>query len=137
MPTNTTERVHLTVGDARTLSEQAMRGIGYEPEEARILADHVIDAALCGYEYSGLPKLLSVADHPRFKARRSPMRALKETSVSVLFDGCNQSGILGMYHATRAVIWPRPRWSPRWAGPRRPSAPIRSPSAFRWTAILW
>ncbi len=81
-----------------------MRGIGYEPEEAWILADHVIDAALCGYEYSGLPKLLNVADHPRFKESRSPMRALRETSVSVLFDGGNQSGMLAMYHATRAVI---------------------------------
>jgi len=81
-----------------------MRGIGYEPEEARILADHVMDAALCGYEYSGLPKLLNVADHPRFQDRRSPMRVLRETSVSVLFDGGNQSGMLGMYYATRAVI---------------------------------
>src|SRR5882724_7513371 len=81
-----------------------MRGIGYEAEEARLLADHVIDAALCGYEYSGLPKLLNVADHPRFKAERSPMRVLKESSVSVLFDGGNQSGMLGMYYATRAVI---------------------------------
>ena len=104
MPAETTERVHLSVAEARELSERAMRGIGYEPEEARILADHVIDAALCGYEYSGLPKLLNVADHPRFKARRSPMRALRETSVSVLFDGGNQSGMLGMYYATRAVI---------------------------------
>ena len=81
-----------------------MRGIGYEPEEARILADHAIDAALCGYEYSGLPKLLNVADHPRFTAKRSPMRVVKDTHVSVLFDGGNQSGMLGMYHATRAVI---------------------------------
>jgi LDH2 family malate/lactate/ureidoglycolate dehydrogenase len=101
---DTTERVHLSVAAARALSERAMRGIGYEPEEARILADHVIDAALCGYEYSGLPKLLNVADYPRFKAPRQPMRVLKETSVSVLFDGGNQSGMLGMYFATRAVI---------------------------------
>jgi LDH2 family malate/lactate/ureidoglycolate dehydrogenase len=100
----TTARVHLSVAEARALAERAMGGIGYEPEEARILADHMIDAALCGYEYSGLPKLLNVADHPRFKAARSPMRALKETSVSVLFDGGNQSGMLGMYYATRAVI---------------------------------
>ena len=99
-----TQRIHLTVAEARALSERAMRGIGYEPEEARILADHVIDAALCGYEYSGLPKLLNVADHPRFKAGHSPMRAVRETSVSVLFDGGNQSGMLGMYYATRAVI---------------------------------
>ena len=98
------ERVHLSVAEARALSERAMRGIGYEPEEARILADHVIDAALSGYEYSGLPKLLNVADHPRFKTPRSPMRALRETSVSVLFDGGNQNGMLVMYHATRAVI---------------------------------
>jgi L-2-hydroxycarboxylate dehydrogenase (NAD+) len=81
-----------------------MRGIGYQPEEARILADHAIDAALCGYEYSGLPKLLNVADHPRFAAPRRPMRVLRETSVSVLFDGGNQNGMLAMYHATRAVI---------------------------------
>jgi LDH2 family malate/lactate/ureidoglycolate dehydrogenase len=98
------ERIHLTVARARELSERAMRGIGYEPDEARILADHVIDAALCGYEYSGLPKLLNVADHPLFKAGRRPMRVIKETSVSVLLDGGNQSGMLGMYHATRAAI---------------------------------
>jgi LDH2 family malate/lactate/ureidoglycolate dehydrogenase len=104
MPAVTTERVHLSVAESRALSERAMRGIGYEPEEARILADHVIDAALCGYEYSGLPKLLNVADHPRFKAGYRPMRVLKESSVSVLFDGGNQSGMLAMYYATRAVI---------------------------------
>src|ERR1700716_858284 len=104
MPAVTTERVHLSVAESRALSERAMRGIGYEPEEARILADHVIDAALCGYEYSGLPKLLNVADHPRFKAPRSPMRVLKERGVSVLFDGGNQSGMLAMSHAPRAVI---------------------------------
>jgi len=104
MPTDIAERVRLSLAEARALSERAMRGIGYEPEEARILADHVIDAALCGYEYSGLPKLLNVADHPRIKAPRGPMRVLRETDVSVLFDGGNQNGMLGMYHATRAVI---------------------------------
>jgi LDH2 family malate/lactate/ureidoglycolate dehydrogenase len=92
------------VAEARALAERAMRGIGYDPEEARILADHVIDAALCGYEYSGLAKLLNVAEYPRFKAPRSPLRIVKETSVSALFDGGNQSGMLGMYYATRAVI---------------------------------
>jgi L-2-hydroxycarboxylate dehydrogenase (NAD+) len=104
MPTKTAERVHLTVAEARALSESAMRGIGYRADEARILADHVVDAALCGYEYSGLPKLLNVADHPRYKAPRGPLRVLRETSVSVLFDGGNQNGMVGMYHATRAAI---------------------------------
>jgi hypothetical protein len=77
MSADTPERIHLSVAEARELSERAMRGIGYDPEEARILADHAIDAALCGYEYSGLPKLLNVADYPRFKLPRSPMRVIK------------------------------------------------------------
>jgi LDH2 family malate/lactate/ureidoglycolate dehydrogenase len=97
-------RVHLSVAEARALAERAMGGIGYGREEARILADHVIDAALCGYEYSGLPKLLNVAEYPRFKLPRGPMRVVQETSVSARFDGGNQSGMLGMYYATRAVI---------------------------------
>jgi L-2-hydroxycarboxylate dehydrogenase (NAD+) len=104
MPTRTTERVRLSVAEARALAERAMRGIGYDPEEARILADHTLDAALCGYEYSGLPKLLNVAEHPRLAAPRGPLRVLRETSVSVLFDGGNQNGMVGMYHATRAAI---------------------------------
>ena len=100
----TTGRVRLTIADARALAERAMRGIGYDDDEARIVSDHVIDAALCGYEYSGLPKLLNVAEHPRFKAPRSPMRVVKETGVSVLFDGGNQNGMLAMHHATRVLI---------------------------------
>ena len=98
------ERVHLSVANARALGERAMRGIGYDSEEARILTDHVIDAALCGYEYSGLPKLLNVAEHPRFQAPRERLRVVRETGVSVLFDGGNQTGMLAMYHVTRAVI---------------------------------
>jgi LDH2 family malate/lactate/ureidoglycolate dehydrogenase len=103
-PADTAARVHLSVAHARSLAERAMRGIGYDAEEAWILADHVLDAALCGYEYSGLPKLLNVAEYPRFQAPRHPMRIVKETSVSVLLDGGNQSGMLGMYYATRAAI---------------------------------
>src|ERR1043166_6913231 len=98
------ERVHLSATEARALGEGAMRGIGYDAEEAWILTDHVLDAALCGYEYSGLPKLLNVAEHPRLAAPRHPPRAVKETGVTVLFDGGNQSGMIGMYHATRAAI---------------------------------
>src|SRR5262245_5407209 len=104
MPNESNARVHLSIAEARALSEAAMRGVGYDADEARILADHVIDAALCGYEYSGLPKLLNVAEHPRFKGPRHPMRTLRETSVSARFDGGNQSGMLGMYYATKAVI---------------------------------
>ena len=44
-------RLRLSVADARDLAEGALRGIGYCNDEAHIIADHVIDAAMCGYEY--------------------------------------------------------------------------------------
>jgi hypothetical protein len=53
MPADSTERIHLSVAQARALAEGAMRGIGYDSEEARILADHVVDAALCGQKRAG------------------------------------------------------------------------------------
>lgn len=90
MPNLSVDRVHLDVAEAQGLSERAMRGIGYD-DEARILADHVIDAALCGYEYSGLPKLLNIIDSPDFKNPRHPLRIVKETSVSALIDAATMS----------------------------------------------
>src|SRR5712691_7136246 len=98
------DRIRLSVSEAREHSERALRGIGYDAEEARIIADHVIDAALCGYEYSGLAKLLNIPEHRRFKCPRGPMRILRETEVSTLYDGGNNVGMLVMYHATRAAI---------------------------------
>jgi LDH2 family malate/lactate/ureidoglycolate dehydrogenase len=98
------DRIRLSVAAAREHSERALRGIGYDADEARIIADHAIDAALCGYEYSGLAKLLNIPEHRRFKRPRGPMRVLRETDVSTLYDGGNNVGMLVMYHATRAAI---------------------------------
>jgi LDH2 family malate/lactate/ureidoglycolate dehydrogenase len=98
------DRIHLSVPEAREHAERALRGIGYDAEEARILADHMIDAALCGYEYSGLAKILNIPAHRRFKRPRRPMSVVRETEVSVLYDGGNNVGMLAMYHAARAAI---------------------------------
>ena len=98
------DRVHLSVDEARALGDGALRGIGYDAEEARIICDHVIDAALCGYEYSGLAKILNIPEHRRFREPRRPMRVIRETDVSALLDGGNNNGMLAMYHAARATI---------------------------------
>jgi LDH2 family malate/lactate/ureidoglycolate dehydrogenase len=98
------DRIHLGVDEARALGERALRGIGYDDEESRIIADHVIDAALCGYEYSGLAKVLNIPEHPRFAQPRRPMTILHETEVSALYDGGNNNGMVAMYHAARAAI---------------------------------
>ena len=98
------DRVRLTAAEAKTLAEETLQRIGYDAEEARIIADHVVDAALCGYEYSGLPKILNVAEHPRLRLPRRPMRVVRETPLSILYDGGNNNGMVAMYRATKAVI---------------------------------
>jgi LDH2 family malate/lactate/ureidoglycolate dehydrogenase len=100
----TPSRVHLGVAEARALAESALGRIGFDSEEARIVADHVIDAALCGYEYSGLPKILNIPESPRFKEARRPMSVLRETEVSMLYDGGNNVGMLALHHAARGGI---------------------------------
>src|SRR5215472_12459129 len=98
------DRIRLSVTEAREHSESALHGIGYDVEEARIVADHAIDAALCGYEYSGLAKILNIPEHRRFKQPRRPIGVLRETEVSLLLDGGNNVGMLAMHHAARAAI---------------------------------
>jgi L-2-hydroxycarboxylate dehydrogenase (NAD+) len=100
----TPDRVRLSVADARELAQAALRGIGYGDDEARIIADHVIDAAMCGYEYSGLAKILNLPESEHFRAPRRPMALLRETEVSLAFDGGNNVGMLALFHAAQATI---------------------------------
>jgi len=97
-------RINLSVADARNLAESALRGIGYDDGEARIVADHVIDAALCGYEYSGLAKILNIPESAHFKLPRRPVKVMRETDVSLAFDGGNNCGMLSLYYAAEAAI---------------------------------
>ena len=73
------ERTRLTVPQARELAEAVVRKMNYTPEESAIIAEHVIDAGLCGYEYSGLPKLLDAIESKRNLRPRTPMKIIKET----------------------------------------------------------
>jgi LDH2 family malate/lactate/ureidoglycolate dehydrogenase len=98
------DRIHLSVAEARALGEAAMRGVGYDADEARILTDHVLDAALCGYEYSGLPKLLNVVDYPDFRLSRRPIAVVRETGATALLDGGNNTGMIAAYRASEATI---------------------------------
>jgi LDH2 family malate/lactate/ureidoglycolate dehydrogenase len=100
----TSGRVHLNVADARALGEAALRGIGYTEDEARIVCDHCVDAALCGYEYSGLAKILNVPESSNFRRPRRPVAPLRETAVSLALDGGNNVGMLALYYAAEATI---------------------------------
>lgn len=98
------DRIRMTAAAARELGEAAMRGAGHDAEEARILADHVLEAALAGYEYSGLPKLLNVVDAPEFRRPRRPVSVLREGGPTALLDGGNTTGMIAAYRAAEAAI---------------------------------
>src|SRR6476661_4969356 len=98
------DRIRMTVADARALGEAAMRGAGFDNDDARILTDHVLDAAFCGYEYSGLPKLLNVVDYPEFRQPRRPVTVLREAGPTAMLDGGNNSGMIAAYYASKATI---------------------------------
>jgi LDH2 family malate/lactate/ureidoglycolate dehydrogenase len=102
--TGTPGRVLLAVPDARALALASLQGIGYDATDASIITDHVIEAALCGYEYSGLPKILNVAENPRQRGPRGPMRIEHETPVSRRYDAGNLNGMVAIHHATDAAI---------------------------------
>jgi LDH2 family malate/lactate/ureidoglycolate dehydrogenase len=97
-------RIRLTVTEARALGEAAMRGAGFNEDDSRILTDHVLDAALCGYEYSGLPKLLNVVDHAEYRLPSKPVSVVRETPATALLDGGNTTGMIAAYRGSEATI---------------------------------
>ncbi len=97
-------RIHLSVDEAWGLGEAAMRGAGYNAEDAWALTDHVLDAALCRYEYSGLPKLLNVVDDRLFQQPSQPVSVVKDNGAAALLDGGNTTGTVAAYHATKITI---------------------------------
>src|SRR5205807_10545685 len=76
-------RLRLSVADARDLAEGALRGIGYHDDGARIIADHVIDAPMCGHEYCRLAKILNVFEREYFRLPRRSKVVFRETEVSL------------------------------------------------------
>jgi LDH2 family malate/lactate/ureidoglycolate dehydrogenase len=98
------DRIRMTVAEARALGEAAMRGAGFDDDDARILTDHVLDAALCGYEYSGLPKLLNVVDYKQFRLPRQPVTVVRETGATALLDGGNTTGMVAAFRASEVTI---------------------------------
>lgn len=55
---DTPETVRMSVGEATALGMRALRRIGYDDEDAKIIVGQLIDNALCGYGYAGLPRVL-------------------------------------------------------------------------------
>ena len=93
------EAVRLSVGDARALAEAALARIGYVADDACIR--QLIDNALCGYRFAGLPRILAIA---KTRDTRVPVAVLHETPVSALVDGANNVGYVAVCRGAEIAI---------------------------------
>src|SRR6476469_6716301 len=98
------QTVRLSVTAARNLGEGALRKLGFSPEDAAIVATHLVDASMWGYEFAGLPRILVIAERAELKKPRRPLSIVKETAVSALLDGGNQLGYISVCRAAEIAI---------------------------------
>jgi LDH2 family malate/lactate/ureidoglycolate dehydrogenase len=90
---DTPETVRLSESEARVIGEGALQRIGYPAEEARIIVDQLIDNALCGYKFAGLPRILAIAGDQKTRKARTAM-----------LDGGNNVGYIAAYRAAEVAI---------------------------------
>jgi LDH2 family malate/lactate/ureidoglycolate dehydrogenase len=77
----------LSIADATDLAIRALTRAGMKPDAARIVADHLVDANLCGHEFSSLPRVLAIADELSKKPQPGEIRVVRETPSSAVIDG--------------------------------------------------
>ena len=97
--------MRLTIEQARQLVDRAMRSVGYDPDEARMIADHLIDCELRGVSYGGLARALSIAERTqRTGVSQTPIRIVKDTPVSAAIDGADHIGYVVAHRAMAMAI---------------------------------
>lgn len=98
------ENIILSVEEATALGIKALRAIGFPEEQAPVITAHLVDAALCGYPFAGLPRILTINDSPRTHEPRSPIEIVHETEISAMIDGGNNLGYYAVFQAMKVAI---------------------------------
>ena len=98
------DSVRLSVEQATALGLAALRRVGYADDDAAIIVDQMVDNALCGYQFAGLPRILANAGDWKTGEQRSPVRIVHETPVSATLDGGNNVGYIAAYRAAEVAI---------------------------------
>jgi delta1-piperideine-2-carboxylate reductase len=97
--------MRVTIEAASSLARQALGALGYDADEAALIADHLVDCELRGLAAGGLARIVSIGERlARVGDRRAPMRIVRETPVSAQIDGGDQVGYLVAHRATRLAI---------------------------------
>jgi LDH2 family malate/lactate/ureidoglycolate dehydrogenase len=101
---DTPETVRLSVAEATAIGERALQRVGYSGEHARIIVDQLVDNALSGYRFAGLPRILAIAGDEKTQKARTPVKVVHETPLSALIDGGNHVGYIVAYEAAQVAL---------------------------------
>lgn len=94
----------LPVKDAVSLAESSLQRLGYTADQARIIADHLIDSELRGFGIAGLARVLSIADRIKGNKPATTTEVTRNAPATAQIDGKDTLGYLVGYEATRLAI---------------------------------
>ncbi len=79
--------MQLAINEATELTVLVLTRHGMAPSSARVVADHLIDAALCGHAFSSLPRVLAIVEAMRSRCAPGEISVVRESQNSALIDG--------------------------------------------------
>src|SRR5262245_22556172 len=77
----------ISIADATQLATRALTRSGMSASSARIVADHLVEANLCGHEFSSLARVVAIVDELSRKAPPREIRVVREDRSSAAIDG--------------------------------------------------
>jgi L-2-hydroxycarboxylate dehydrogenase (NAD+) len=94
----------LAAAEATDLAVRGLTRAGMKPIAARIVAEHLVDANLCGHEFSSLPRVLALADELSKKPAPGEIRITRQTQCSAVIDGGdNVAYVVSLYAIDKAI----------------------------------
>lgn len=79
--------MQLGIAEATDLGVRVLVRHGFTAEHARIVADHLVEAALCGHEFSSLPRLIAIVNELKARPPAGPIRVTREDGCFAHVDG--------------------------------------------------
>lgn len=79
--------MQLSIAAATDLAVRALTRAGMTAHAASLVANHLVDANLCGHEFSGLPRVLAIAAEVGKKPPAGEIRVVREDRCSAVIDG--------------------------------------------------
>ncbi|MBI4195400.1 MAG: Ldh family oxidoreductase [Betaproteobacteria bacterium] len=79
--------MEIRIHDAIDLAERTLTRYGMRARYARMTAEHLVDAALCGHEFASLPRLLAIVEELRRKPPAGEAHVVRENERSAVIDG--------------------------------------------------